>query len=268
MQDNNQVSVTAFVKSVMQQMNLDQPCLSGFFDFEKIEQNANTIFVAEQNILLGTSITYTEAVKKMVFRALNVEIYQALRKSDNLPLLAWLSQYLLAGLHKISKDTNNSEDAVQEALEIILTKLDTLKQPESFLYWALQIVRNALIKHYRKEASSVKIQEHLVSNYNNETLDLAESYLNQELRKILLHHINNLRPTKNTEIHQFILMNYYFNGYTVEQIAIKLKISNQKVSHLLDEAHKRLRNDSQLIQKLEDWKREGPYKLDRSRLGP
>jgi RNA polymerase sigma factor (sigma-70 family) len=190
----------------------------------------------------------------VVGRAISAEIYDILRQAKNPLLLTWLNNYLTVGLGRISYEATRFEDAVQEGLHLILEKLETVKYPESFLFWALQIVRNALRGHYRKESNSVKIKERLAVECATELPDLEQLYLIRELREILLHHINSLRKTKNTRLHQQILVAFYFRGYSIEQLAQGLGLPNQRVSHLLDEAHKRLRNDPQLISKLAGWK--------------
>jgi RNA polymerase sigma factor (sigma-70 family) len=266
---NERAILLQIVETERHRLNLDQPGLTELIEPERIALKAESILDLEGTWLQPEDNSGRgEAVRKAVGRAVSSEIYDILRQAKSPLLLTWLNNYLTVGLSRISYKAAKFEDAVQEGLHLILEKLETVKYPESFLFWALQIARNALKGYYRKESNSVKIKERLAVECDAELPDLEQLYLKQELREILLYHISSLRKTKNTRLHQQILVAFYFRGYSIEQLAQALGLPNQRVSHLLDEAHKRLRNDPQLISQLAGWKCEPGNRKPASNFSP
>jgi len=62
-----------------------------------------------------------------------------------------------------------ADDILQETAIVMWDKFDDLKDPESFLAWAVQIARFKIINHRRKKTAGLWLSEEVLDRINSET---------------------------------------------------------------------------------------------------
>lgn len=122
-----------------------------------------------------------------------------------------------------------AEDLTQDVFVKFLQKKDTIDDIDNLDAWLYTLARNHLTDHYRKLATEKKYQEtvwyHMERQSNSVLLDIYKEELENEIEELL----NSLSP-RQKEV--YILSRK--NGLSLEEIAVKLKISpNTAKNHLV-----------------------------------
>ena len=151
-----------------------------------------------------------------------------------LPLLVkrWHKKFC-SKAYWITKDADVSKDIAQESWRLIMNKLQSLKDPNSFGGWALTIVyRKAIdwIRTHKKE------DEKLHEYYNDRVIDEHEPNDNEHLKKELLKAIKSL-----PENQQLVINLFYVEDYTLKEISEILNISAGTVKSRLFHAREKLK---------------------------
>ena len=127
----------------------------------------------------------------------------------------------------LSSDAD-AEDAVQEAILSAYTRLDTLRDPEKFKPWLLRILVNQCRTLRRRERPTVDLWE-VAEVLPAEGRDTAETLT---LRQA----VEQLSP----ELRAVITL-FYYEDFTVRQIARTLSLSETAVKTRLSRGRERLR---------------------------
>ncbi|MBY5959374.1 RNA polymerase sigma-70 factor [Membranicola marinus] len=122
-----------------------------------------------------------------------------------------------------------AEDLTQDVFVKFWQKKDTFENIDNLDAWLYTLARNHLTDHYRKLATEKKYQEtvwyHMERQSNSVLLDIYKEELENEIEELL----NSLSP-RQKEV--YILSRK--NGLSLEEIAVKLKISpNTAKNHLV-----------------------------------
>ncbi len=182
-----------------------------------------------------------------------------------LPLAyGWLRGYIFSWFKGKSKgDTPAAEDLAGDVIEIIVKKLGQVRFPTAFLAWAEQIAlhhfRDYLSKKNRLTigmvpASSLnsdkalevvkpllKVSEEEVEDLSGEAGPEA-AVLEQELRAQLIKCIQAMRSnTKNSRYYRCIIIGYYFENKTIEELAGLLGLPKTTIIKLKSQALLNLR---------------------------
>jgi RNA polymerase sigma factor (sigma-70 family) len=132
------------------------------------------------------------------------------------------------------KDKAIAKDIAQESWQIIIDKIEGLKDPSQFISWALKIVSNKSLDHLRLKAR----ERESFQNYKAET-EISEPYdENLKLKQKLLSSIKRLPVNQQTVIRLF-----YTESYSLQQISKTLNISKGTTKSRLFYAREKLKQE-------------------------
>jgi RNA polymerase sigma-70 factor (ECF subfamily) len=131
------------------------------------------------------------------------------------------------------KDKDVAKDIAQDSWSVIIHKIESLKQPKQFKYWAYRIVCNKSTDWLRLQA---KNQKRIVRNkVEIETNDIKYSE-NKDLKQKLLRAINELPINQKAVIKLF-----YVESYSLKQISELQNISVGTAKSRLFHAREKLK---------------------------
>lgn len=125
--------------------------------------------------------------------------------------------------YMITRSSSASEDLCHATFIICRQKLDTLRDEEKFLPWALKIVRNLALEYMRKERRFAQLGINDAFEYAAKDLDQVE--LNSELYAHLSIEDVTRALAKLPEGYQLILRLHLIEGMRHEEIAAGLGIA-------------------------------------------
>lgn len=117
----------------------------------------------------------------------------------------------------VVKDADLSKDIAQESWKIIIEKMDTLKNPNSFKSWSLRIVYTNSINWIN--VNNKKRDELQLFKYEQKEI-VEEDVGNEQLKRNLLKAIQ-LLPQKQ----QHVIRLFYLEDYSLKEIGSVLNIS-------------------------------------------
>ena len=154
---------------------------------------------------------------------------------------------------KITKDSNDAQDMIQDAYVKAFTSLDTLNEPAKFQSWFNCIVanmcRNFLVKkkpnlfsEYESDDNDFVFEDTLTNE--DRTLIPHNVADNKETRKLVLECIDNL-----SEEQKICVIMYYYDEMSVKDIASSLNLSDGTVKSRLSLARKKLKKDFEELER-------------------
>ncbi|MEM7129181.1 MAG: sigma-70 family RNA polymerase sigma factor [Chloroflexota bacterium] len=150
----------------------------------------------------------------------------------------------------------NAEDAAHDAIIELHRTIDKVTTPAAFLSFARQKLRDAVRKIVRNEERMLSLElpnedEGDVTSgpFDPVTADVIQA---ERAQKVLdaMNRIVEENPRSKEQIKAFVLRHLY--GIPIEQIAVRLKKSPDQIYVLISRAKKRLRDDPELRQLLDD----------------
>ncbi|WP_190808280.1 RNA polymerase sigma factor [Flagellimonas sp. S3867] len=132
----------------------------------------------------------------------------------------------------IVKDADMAKDIAQDCWQIIIDKLEMLKDPESFGAWAMRIV-------YTKSIDAIKIKNKADTMRNQlaqESIEEVESSYTESLKQDLLKTVNAL-----PEHQQMVVRLFYVQDYSLKEISRILDISIGTAKSRLYHAREKLK---------------------------
>ncbi|WP_281542840.1 RNA polymerase sigma factor [Maribacter aestuarii] len=131
------------------------------------------------------------------------------------------------------KDVNASQDIVQDSWSIIINKLNTIRDANTFECWAMRIVTRRSIDFLKKEKTKkirLKTYNHLKLNEEepNEDKDKEIKKLNRAVGKL-------------SQNQQVVLRLFYTEDYSMHEISEILEISIGTVKSRLFHAREKLK---------------------------
>ena len=162
-----------------------------------------------------------------------VEAYKAGDKKALAVLVKRWHKLFCDKAYWLVKDKDVAKDIAQDSWTTIINKIEKLKEPKHFKYWAYRIVCNKATDWLRlqskKQKRTVNYQSEIVSNDN----DYSE---NEQLKQALLKAINEL-PTNQ----KIIVRLFYTESYSLKQISDLLGISVGTAKSRLFHAREKLK---------------------------
>ena len=138
--------------------------------------------------------------------------------------------------YQLSGNYTISEDIVQDTILIIYNKIDCFKEQSSFITWASTILKNTFLNFVKKQKSVERVKDeyvemnHLVSN-NGYSIDHEYNEKQRNLSEII---------SKLTKNDQEIIFLIEFEGYSYQEVAEKINISETAVKSRIFKARRRL----------------------------
>lgn len=130
------------------------------------------------------------------------------------------------------KDKDVAKDIAQETWGVVIHKIDTLKDVNSFGAWAMRIIYNKSLDWLKAKA---KTRNQLYMSYNA-TYQVEDKDDDRALKKRLSHEIKGL-PVKQ----QMVIKLFYMESYSLKQISDQLNISVGTAKSRLFHAREKLR---------------------------
>ncbi|WP_411895637.1 RNA polymerase sigma factor [Winogradskyella sp. A2] len=131
------------------------------------------------------------------------------------------------------KDKDVAKDIAQDSWAIIIDKIDTLKEPRQFKYWAYRIVCNKSMDWLRVQSIKQKNTIGYEIEIQKSTQVVSD---NDKLKQQLLKAINDLPRAQKAVIRLF-----YLESYTIKQISDILDISVGTTKSRLFHAREKLK---------------------------
>ncbi len=136
------------------------------------------------------------------------------------------------------KDKDVAKDIAQDSWTVIIKKIDNLKEPKQFKYWAYRIVCN-------KSTDWLRLQSKKYKNTIGYDVEIASNDIeyseNEQLKQVLSKAINNLPTPQKAVVRLF-----YIESYSLKQIGDLLEISvgtaKSRLFHAREKLKKELKN--------------------------
>ena len=158
-----------------------------------------------------------------------------LAKLGNTDVLGSIIMENLQSMYRVAFSILKTEDEISDAISnttvIVFEKIGTLKNEEFFKTWLIRILINECYKTHNQNKKIVYLE-----NCNQEKLAYSDKYVDFEVRRIIKNLDNDLRE---------IVMLYYYEDFSVKEIAKILKIPDGTVKSRLSRARSKL--EEQLI---------------------
>lgn len=138
------------------------------------------------------------------------------------------SMYLLA--KGIVKNDTDVADVIQESILKAYTNYDTLKDKDRFKPWILRIVHNTAIDFIKK-------QREILDFDATEQIAVVESTIDKETKLTVWEAVQRLKFP-----YQTVIILYYYNGYSTEQISEITSTSVMNIRQQLSRGRKMLAN--------------------------
>lgn len=139
-----------------------------------------------------------------------------------------------------TKDKDTAKDIAQDSWNVIIHKLNDLKDAEKFGYWAIAIVCRKAIDWTRKKSKTLEQQKeyHQILNSFSEEIDITE-----DSKKMLIA----IKELPNLQ--QSILHLFYIENYSLKQISSMLNLSRGTVKSRLFYAREKLKKTINTLHK-------------------
>jgi len=133
------------------------------------------------------------------------------------------------------KDKDVAKDIAQDSWTVIIKKIDRLKDPKQFKYWAYRIVCNKSTDWLRIQSKTRKQTIGYDVDIESNAVEYSE---NEDLKKALLVAINELPNHQKTVVRLF-----YTESYNLKQISDLLGISTGTAKSRLFYAREKLKKE-------------------------
>jgi RNA polymerase sigma-70 factor (ECF subfamily) len=134
-----------------------------------------------------------------------------------------------------TKDIDSAQDVVQDSWNIILRKLGSLREPDSFGSWAFSIVTRKSIDWLRKNSTETNtLKKYYDDNYSISTNDHHDT--NKPVLTLMKRLINELPDGQ-----RLVLNLFYLEALSIKNISEILRISEGTVKSRLFNAREKLR---------------------------
>ena len=168
----------------------------------------------------------TEVVKKIQAGDMNAfeEIFEIYKNQD------------IRYAYLITNNKFTSEDIVQETFVKCYLKIKDLKNVEQFKSWLFKILTRTAWDYMKKDKAVLPVED-IFEKAKNENIDKSlHSYIRNEESKMLRAEIDNLELKQKT-----VIVLYYFNGFTIKEIAKIMGCFEGTVKSRLHSARKNLK---------------------------
>ncbi len=139
--------------------------------------------------------------------------------------------------HTVTRNTYTAEDAVQDAFLCAWQRLDTLKSPEKFGQWVCRIAKHRAINLAKRYRDYIPFDE--VENYVEDMVEDVTGYYNERFEAQLLRDC----VERLSEKIRAVIRLYYFEGLSVSDIAIRMKLAEGTVKSRLSAGRDMIRKE-------------------------
>ena len=133
-------------------------------------------------------------------------------------------------LYRVAFSILRTEDEINDAISnttvIVFEKIHTLKNEEYFKTWLTRILINECYKIYNQNKKIIYLE-----NYDQEKLTYNDTYVDDDIKNV----IKNL----DKDLKQIVIL-YYFEDFSVKELAKIIKIPEGTVKSRLSRARKEL----------------------------
>lgn len=140
----------------------------------------------------------------------------------------------------------SGEDVVQEAFVQAYLKIDSLRKPEQFRSWFYKIMTRLAWRGSGREKRQVPVADIFETVEGAQAGDALMAFVRDEEAKALYEAINKLPPK-----HKTVVVLYYFNGFTIKEIAHILGTLEGTVKSRLHAARTALQKELTVSQQYE-----------------
>lgn len=145
----------------------------------------------------------------------------------------FLESFRLIVEHRI-REMQDAEDVVQNALVVISQKYKDIDVETSFAGWAHQVLENTIMKHYRTQQTRQRKFVPMNSCVEPEAADNPDP----TLKRRILECLRKIRQVNNRHAR---IINLHYQGYTVDEICGKLRITRNSLYITLSRVRSMLR---------------------------
>lgn len=166
--------------------------------------------------------------------------YRRFLEGDETALVEVIAQYRLGLQNYINSIVNNlsaAEDLTEETFVKLLIKRPKNKSTASFKTWLYTIGRNTALDWMRKNPRGRDIPIDEIINVASEEEQFLQMYIKDEEKRAVHDALEGINPD-----YKNVLTLFYFEDFTVEEIAKIIKKSKKNTSVLLHRARKSLKN--------------------------
>ena len=168
-----------------------------------------------------------------------VEAYKAGDKKALAALVKRWHKLFCDKAHWLVKDKDVAKDIAQDSWTVIINKIDRLKEPKLFKYWAYRIVCNKSTDWLRLQS---KNQKHNIS-YELDIESYDKEYSENDHLKLRLSKAINELPIPQKAVVKL----FYIESYSLKQISDLLEISvgtaKSRLFHAREKLKKELKNN-------------------------
>ena len=167
-----------------------------------------------------------------VFDGLLVMEFQAGNKKALSLLVNRHNQKLCKHSFWYTQDLNTSKDIVQDSWKVIMNKVGSLKEPDSFGSWATKIVIRKSLDFLKKKTRN---KQQLQAYYEASKVDGSEFHKEGEINNLL----KSIRLLPQNQ--QIVLRLFYLEEYSLKEISAILDISVGTIKSRLFHAREKLK---------------------------
>lgn len=169
-------------------------------------------------------------------QSLDEKLVEAYKAGDKKALAALVKRWHKLFCDKaywLVKDKDVAKDVAQDSWTTIINKIEHLKEPKQFKYWAYRIVCNKATDWLRLQS---KNQKQTIGFHVQIESDDKEYSENDQLKQVLLKSINKL----STHQKEIVIL-FYTESYSLKQISNLLNISVGTAKSRLFHAREKLK---------------------------
>lgn len=191
-------------------------------------------------------------------------LYRACQDQPDRLALGWLRGYIFSWFKgNLNGDAAAADDLAGDTIEIVIKKIGQVRFPNAFLAWAEQIALNQfkdfLSKKNRHLAGPLpaaspnsenalgeikrllSVSESAVEDHSP-GINPEEALLERELRAQVVDCVRRMRDnTRNSRYYRSIIIGYYFQNKSIEELSALLSLPKEKVTKLKSQALLNLR---------------------------
>lgn len=132
---------------------------------------------------------------------------------------------------------HDAEDAVQDISLIVYSKLETLKNPNSFNGWLKAIIMNYIAEQFRKKAPiPMNGTEEQLDKVEDKQSDQVKNFERTQRKELLLDYLSQLPSSFSNPLYL-----YYFQNLSIRQISTLLEIHPENIKARLFRGRKMLK---------------------------
>ena len=136
--------------------------------------------------------------------------------------------------HRV-KDEFDREDILQETMLAIIKKYKDVEFQVSFSAWAYKVLENNLLYYYRTEATAKRKKQEIADNKLQPSIINSDPMIKHKL-------LNCFKKLTDVNSRYADIIAFHYQGYKIEEICTKMKVSPNNAYIILSRGRSMLRN--------------------------